>query len=117
MLLRMAGAQGTQQMAHLISGIPFPLAAQMLAGSGETRFVEVADALPETLKAVQYGELSNAEMDVLRALAKGDTMAETAAGLYISENTLKTHRRSIYQTLHVGSRAQALTVAMRRGLL
>lgn len=105
---------------HLVSGLPHSLATEIFTELGSESLAQVASSLPETLKTVQYGELSNAEMDVLRALAKGQTMAKTAADLYVSVNTLKTHRlylsentlkfhrRSIYRKLQVTTRDAAV---------
>lgn len=57
------------------------------------------------------------ELEVLRLLDGHDTMAEVAARLHVSTNTLKVHTRHLYEKLGVGSRREAIAEATRRGLL
>lgn len=61
--------------------------------------------------------LSPRERDVLRELARGATYADIAAGLYVSENTVKTHVSSLYSKLGASRRSEALSVARRLQLL
>jgi DNA-binding NarL/FixJ family response regulator len=51
--------------------------------------------------------LTQKEQEVLRLLAKGRLQKNIALTLGISVNTLRTHLRSIYEKLHVHSRAEA----------
>lgn len=61
--------------------------------------------------------LSPRERDVLRELARGATYADIAAGLFVSENTVKTHVSSLYSKLGASRRSEALSVARRLELL
>ncbi len=61
--------------------------------------------------------LSLREIEVLDLLAKGLANKEIAAGLSISENTVKTHVSNIFQKLDVSDRTGAVTAAIRRGLI
>jgi DNA-binding NarL/FixJ family response regulator len=61
--------------------------------------------------------LSQRELDVLGLVARGSTNRETAAHLFISEATVKTHLLHIYAKLGVNDRAAAVAVAFERGLL
>lgn len=54
---------------------------------------------------------------ILRMLAQGRSAASIAAELHISNNTLKTHLRQLYQRLGVRSRDQAVLHAERYGIL
>lgn len=63
------------------------------------------------------GRLSEREMDVLRLLTKGQPNKEIARQLFISESTVKTHIASIFQKLEVRDRTEAVTEALRRGIL
>lgn len=61
--------------------------------------------------------LSEREMDVLRLLPTGDSNKAIALRLGLSENTIKTHVTRILGKLGVQNRAEAVSVAMQRGLL
>jgi DNA-binding NarL/FixJ family response regulator len=60
--------------------------------------------------------LSPRETEVLQLVAQGKTNREIAEALFISENTVKTHLRSIMEKLHLANRSQAAAYAARRGL-
>jgi ATP/maltotriose-dependent transcriptional regulator MalT len=61
--------------------------------------------------------LSQRELEVLSLVAAGSTNRETAARLFISEATVKTHLPHIYAKLGVTDRAAAVAEAFNRGLL
>ncbi|QUX27635.1 response regulator transcription factor [Nocardiopsis akebiae] len=61
--------------------------------------------------------LSGRELEVLRLIARGSTNRETAARLFISEATVKTHVLHVYGKLGVNDRAAAVAEGFRRGLL
>ncbi|MFT3853832.1 MAG: LuxR C-terminal-related transcriptional regulator [Ilumatobacteraceae bacterium] len=63
------------------------------------------------------GGLTARELEVVRLLDGHDTLAEVAARLHVSTNTLKVHTRHLYDKLGVGSRREAVVEATRRGLL
>jgi DNA-binding NarL/FixJ family response regulator len=52
-------------------------------------------------------QLTSRELDILRLLAKGHMYKEIADHLAISMSTVRTHITSVYEKLHVHSRAQA----------
>ncbi len=60
--------------------------------------------------------LTEREIDILTLLTGGLHDHEIARGLFISIATAKTHLRSIFKKLHVHSRVQAVTIALRHGL-
>jgi DNA-binding NarL/FixJ family response regulator len=61
--------------------------------------------------------LSRREMEVLDCLSEGMTSAQIAAGLFISENTVKTHVRHILEKLEASNRAEAVSKAIQMGLI
>ena len=61
--------------------------------------------------------LTDRELEVLVAVARGERSKEIATQLGISERTVKAHLASIYSKLGVDSRAAAIAVAAQMGLL
>ena len=62
-------------------------------------------------------ELSPRERQVLALIADGSENKQIARELGISEATVKTHLKSAFDRLGVRSRAEAVAVALREGLL
>jgi NarL family two-component system response regulator YdfI len=62
-------------------------------------------------------DLTDRELQVLAAVARGERSKEIAAQLGISERTVKAHLAGIYNKLDVDSRAAAIAIASQRGLL
>ena len=62
-------------------------------------------------------KLSEREMQVLHEIAKGKRNKEIAAELSIAEDTVKMHVKNILEKLQVSDRTEAVTVALRRGIL
>lgn len=61
--------------------------------------------------------LSQREFEVLAALAQGMDNARAAAALGVSANTMANHVKSICNKLGASSRLEALTIAVRTGLV
>jgi DNA-binding CsgD family transcriptional regulator len=61
--------------------------------------------------------LSPRELEVLRELAQGGTVAEVAKRLHLSLNTVKVHNQSIYRKLGAENRADAVRHALERGII
>ena len=62
-------------------------------------------------------ELTRREIQVLQLVADGKGNKEIAVALSISEGTVKTHVSSILAKLEAADRTQAVTIALRRGIL
>lgn len=62
-------------------------------------------------------ELTERELDVLRELVEGKTKREMGKSLYVSEHTVDSHLRNIYQKLHVHSRTEAVVKALTENLV
>jgi two-component system NarL family response regulator len=60
-------------------------------------------------------ELTPRELDVLQQLAKGRSNHEIAAGLRMSEGTVKFHINHLLQKLGAADRTQAVLTALKRG--
>ncbi len=63
-----------------------------------------------------HSSLTEAEVAVLRQVAKGLDNRVIAATLGCSEHTVGNHLRVIFQKIHVTSRTQAALYALRHGL-
>jgi DNA-binding NarL/FixJ family response regulator len=64
-----------------------------------------------------FNDLSVREKEVLRLTAQGSSNKEIAANLFISDTTVKAHMRNILEKLRVKNRAEAVGVAISRGIL
>lgn len=75
------------------------------------RFAELSrqSQSPETL--------TEREVEVLNLIAKGSANKEIATSLNISNSTVKTHIASIFQKLGANDRTEAVTQAIRRGII
>lgn len=62
-------------------------------------------------------KLTDREIDVLRLLATGAANKEIASTLFVTEATVKSHIAHIFTKLDVDSRARAIHVAQRVGIL
>jgi DNA-binding NarL/FixJ family response regulator len=61
--------------------------------------------------------ISGREVQVLELVASGKRNKEIAAELSIAEDTVKMHVRNIFSKLNVTDRTEAVTVALRRGII
>ena len=60
--------------------------------------------------------LTHRESEVLELLVSGHSNKGVASKLVISEDTVKTHIRSVYRKLGASDRSGAIAVALREGL-
>ena len=82
--------------------------ADLMVGSEPTRRKEL-EPLVEPL--------TERELDVLRLMADGLKYKEIAARLFISQNTVRFHVKSIYGKLNVNNRTQAIEMARQLRIL
>ena len=90
------------------------------------RFEEVAarrrpsgngEVIPFTPPRELGQEPSSREIEVLRLISEGLANREIGARLYLSEETVKSHVRHLLAKLQARSRAHAVAVGLRRGLI
>ena len=78
--------------------------------------------LPKRIRAIyddrkKRPSLSEREIEIIRLVAKGFSNDELAERLHLSPDTIKVHLRHVYEKLGVESRVEAVTEAMRTGLV
>src|SRR5687768_10718061 len=74
-------------------------------------------AVQQNTNVKKESVLSDRELEVLQAAARGERNKEIAFKLGITERTVKAHLASVYQKFGVDSRAAAVAVAAQKGLL
>lgn len=67
-------------------------------------------------KSSEY-ELSDRELEVLKALTEGHSYKSIAEKLFVSVHTVRFHLHNIYEKLHVSSRAEAVAKVMKENVL
>ena len=77
----------------------------------------LADARQHAPPQMPAGELDARGLELLKLLARGFTMEETARRLKLSVKTVEAHRGQLYRKLGVRSRAELVRYAARAGLL
>ena len=84
-------------------------AARVDVGALPARLGELERQLAKTPSAPSLAEpLTEREQAILNLLRGAMSVSEIARELYVSVNTIKTHRRAIYRKLGVSSRAEAI---------
>jgi two-component system, NarL family, nitrate/nitrite response regulator NarL len=126
--------------AHTESAVVFQALQEGAAGylSKDARRAEIVEAVVEVargrtvvppelagglageirLRAQATGPaLSERERQVLQAFARGMSVPQVAAELFLGVSTVKTHTQRLYEKLGVSDRAAAVAEGMRRGLV
>ena len=91
------------------------------AAINRTAMTKVMKSLAELSrqKSSDFAEeaLSEREIAILRLMSEGLSNQEISRRISLSENTVKYHLKNIFQKLHAHNRTEAVTFAMRSGLL
>jgi DNA-binding NarL/FixJ family response regulator len=75
-----------------------------------------AEVAGEIAEHATDSDLTAREVEILRAVAAGRSNKLIAAQLAISEETVKTHMKSVLSKLDANDRTHAVTIALRRGI-
>ena len=100
----------------LKSSLRQELVEAIRAVHGGRRYV-LAEVAQEIAVHAAQETLSDREVAVLQLVAKGKANKIIAHELSLSEDTVKAHLRSIFSKLDVSDRTQAVTTALRRGII
>jgi len=82
-----------------------------------TRTVQIRAIDTECCQFLQDQPLTQREREILRLIVQGNSNAEIARKLYVSNGTVKTHLRKLFTKLAVRDRTQAAVFALRAGLV
>jgi len=96
---------GIREVMHGASALSSPVAKMILEGF--SRHGPVNEIEP----------LTSREQEVLSQLVQGFIKKEIADHLAISQHTVDMHLRSVYRKLHVRSQTEAVSKALRQGLV
>lgn len=112
-----AGARGC--LPKTVTGAELLAAAQSAANGAPVLHPTSTAALLTQLRgdAAPVESLTPRETEVLKAVAGGQTNKAIALTLGISEHTVKFHLGSAMAKLNASSRAEAVAIAMRHGVL
>ena len=72
--------------------------------------------VPDPERIRQLG-ITPRELEILEAIAAGLSTREIAARLFVSENTVKTHSKRLFDKLNARRRTQAVQIAKEAGLI
>jgi DNA-binding NarL/FixJ family response regulator len=91
----------------------------LLAPTVTRRLVEqfVSRPSPGNATPPEVAQLTEREREVLQLIARGRSNAEIAAGLVVSEATVKTHVNRVFSKLSLRDRVQAVVLAYETGLV
>jgi DNA-binding NarL/FixJ family response regulator len=79
---------------------------------------KLLDRFSELSRGKPSGEgLSERELEILQLMAKGAANKEISAQLSIAQSTVKTHIANIFQKLGVNDRTEAVTQALKKGII
>ncbi len=108
-----------EELVHAITSIAQGgvIVSPLMATKLLTEFKELTAGVERKPVEEANADLSPREGEVLQLVAQGATNKEIADSLFISENTVKTHLRSIMEKLHLANRSQAAAYAVKRGLV
>jgi DNA-binding NarL/FixJ family response regulator len=115
-----AGARG--YLLKSASGTDLLRAVRSVAKGGAYLQAEITMPLLKRLvqdarNAEDRGALSVSEMHILEALADGLSNKMIAKSLSITEETVKSHLKKIYEKLGAAHRAHAVAIALRQQLI
>jgi DNA-binding NarL/FixJ family response regulator len=84
--------------------------------SGKTYFDHIHE-FTDPVKELKEFKLSEREIQVIISVTEGFTSKEIAERLFISEHTVKTHRKNIFRKLEVKDTSELIQFAMNNGLV
>ena len=96
---------------------PRDLASALRQAMAGTVFQMLGSGESSEDNAARAAGVTESEMRVLTALARGLSNKQIAAELFITEQTVKFHLTNIYRKLHVANRTEATRYAYQHGIV
>jgi DNA-binding NarL/FixJ family response regulator len=96
---------------------PRDLASALRQAMAGTVFQMLGSGESSEENAAKAAGVTESEMRVLTALARGLSNKQIAAELFITEQTVKFHLTNIYRKLHVANRTEATRYAYQHGIV
>jgi DNA-binding NarL/FixJ family response regulator len=117
-----AGASGFVDKSRAIYDVVIAVRAAhrgeaLVPSTALPRLLAELAAVKRAAQQRSVGGLTPREYEVLEALARGDSLQAIAERLVISPQTVATHVRNILGKLGVHSKLEAVTYAIRTGLI
>lgn len=103
----------------LVQGVRHVAAGDALLSPRVTRrlIAQFARSRPARIGRPDAGVLTPRELEVLALVATGQSNAEIAASLFVSENTVKTHVTHVLDKLGLRDRVHAVVYAYETGVV
>lgn len=121
----LANAQADDIMMPFVENAPHLLEILKIAANNDSKneyikkIIHYSEQYEENLKNSQMSKvkLSQRETEVLTLVADGLKRDEIAAQLHLSQGTVKTHLKNIYQKLEVSGKVSAIKAAQLHGFI
>jgi DNA-binding NarL/FixJ family response regulator len=107
-----AGARG-----YLLKSTPPPALVEAIRRVHQGKRHVAQELAAQLAENLSDDDLTPREIEVLRLIAEGSRNHEIATSLFLSEETVKTHIKHIMLKLDATDRTQAVTIAVRRGII
>jgi DNA-binding NarL/FixJ family response regulator len=107
-----AGAQ-----AYLLKSMPRSELIEAIRRVHTGNLYVPAEVAENLAKHLGRATLSQREMEVLAKVAEGNRNVDIGQELFISEETVKGHMKHILEKLGANDRAEAVAIAVRRGII
>ena len=84
--------------------------------SGKSYYDQIQSFAPNEEEIKKY-KLGQREIEIIHALADGLTSSQIGEKLFISEHTVKTHRKNILKKLDLHSSSELIQYALNKGII
>lgn len=106
-------------VAAIFAALGIWLGLKMTGRPAATEIVVVREPTPFVVNQARIEQLgiTPREHEILTHIAAGLSTREIAQTLFVSENTVKTHSRRLFEKLHARRRTHAVQIAKAQGLI